>query len=114
MIPIITIILIFGIINTIYTYSITKQMSLFAISQMSDKEVYEIESIINVELNYLNNIKYSVENLYNYDIRKREVYEDLMNRFAQEMSTNAVSVSLIFFTNAIDNDSMYITSLQKY
>ena len=108
MIPIITIILIFGIINTIYTYSITKQMSLFAISQMSDKEVYEIESIINVELNYLNNIKYSVENLYNYNVRKREVYEDLMKRFANEMSTNAASVSLIFFTNAIDNDNMYL------
>ena len=109
-IPIIIIILIFGVINTIYARNITKQMALFAISQMSAKEVYEIEGIINVELNYLNNIKYSVENLYNYDVRKREVYEDLMNRFAQEMSTNAVSVSLIFFTNAIDNDSMYINN----
>lgn len=59
-IPIISIIIVFGIINTIYTYNITKQMSLFAISQISAKEVYEIESIINVELNYLNNIKYSV------------------------------------------------------
>lgn len=109
-IPIITIILVFGVINTIYTYNITKQISLFAISQMSDKEVFEIEGIINVELNYLNNIKYSVENLYNYNVRRRDVYEDLMNRFANEMSTNAVSVSLIFFTNVIDNDSMYINN----
>ncbi len=109
-IPIVIIILIFGVINTIYARNITKQMVLFAISQMSAKEVYEIEGIINVELNYLNNIKYSVENLYNYNVRKREVYEDLMNRFAHEMSTNAVSVSLIFFTNAIDNDSMYINN----
>ena len=107
-IPIIIIILIFGIINTIYTYNITKQMSLFAISQMSDKEVFEIESIIDVELNYLNNIKYTVENLYNYDVRKRDVYEDLMSKFANEMSTNATSVFLIFATNTIDNDSMYI------
>ena len=107
-IPIITIILIFGIINTINTYNITKQMSLFTISQMAQKEVFEIESIIDVELNYLNNIKYSVENLYNYNIRNREIYEDLMKRFADEMSTNAVSVSLIFSSNAID--SMYINN----
>ena len=33
-----------------------------------------------------------------------------MNRFALEMSTNAVSVSLIFFTNVIDKDSMYINN----
>lgn len=75
---------------------------------MSDKEVYEIGSIINVEENYLNNIKYSVENLYNYNVRDREVYEDLMKRFANEMSTNASSIFLIFFTNVIDNDSMYV------
>ena len=49
-IPIIIIILIFGVINTIYARNITKQMALFAISQMSAKEVYEIEGIINVEL----------------------------------------------------------------
>ena len=109
-IPIVIIILIFGVINTIYARNITKQMALFAISQMSSKEVYEIEGIINVELNYLNNIKYSVENLYNYNVRKREVYEDLMNRFAHEMSTNAASVSLIFFTNFIDNDNMYMNN----
>ncbi|WP_297203525.1 methyl-accepting chemotaxis protein [uncultured Brachyspira sp.] len=110
MIPIITIILIFGIINTIYIYKMTKQMSLFAISQMSDKELFEVESIINVELNYLNNIKYSVENLYNYNVRNREVYEDLMKRFASEMSTNAASISLVFLTNALDNDSIYINN----
>lgn len=107
-IPIITIILIFGIINTIHTYNITKQMSLFTISQMAQKEVFEIESIIDVELNYLSNIKYTVENMYNYNIREREIYEDLMKRFAYEMSTNAVSVSLIFSSNAID--SMYINN----
>ncbi|ELV06225.1 hypothetical protein H263_05462, partial [Brachyspira hampsonii 30599] len=110
LIPIVTIVLMFGIINTIYTYKITEEMTLFIISQMSEKEIYEIENIINVELNYLDNIKYSVENLYNYNVRKREVYEDLMNRFAHEMSTNAVSVSLMFFTNIIDNDSMYINN----
>ncbi|MEI0491184.1 methyl-accepting chemotaxis protein [Brachyspira intermedia] len=108
--PIIVIILLFGIINTIYTYKMTKEMTLFIISQMAKKEIYEIESIIDVELNYLNNIKYSVENLYNYGVRKREVYEDLMNRFAYEMSTNAASVSLIFFTNVIDNDNMYMNN----
>ncbi|MEI0550796.1 methyl-accepting chemotaxis protein, partial [Brachyspira intermedia] len=108
--PIVAIILLFGIINTIYTYKMTKEMTLFIISQMAEKEIYEIENIIDVELNYLNNIKYSVENLYNYDVRKRESYEDLMNRFAHEMSTNAASVSLIFFTNVIDNDSMYINN----
>ena len=110
MIPVITIILIFGIINTIYIYNITKQMSLFAISQMSDKEVFEIEGIIDVELNYLNNIKHSIENLYDYNIREREVYEDLMLKFANEMSTNATSVYLIFASNAIDNDSMYVNN----
>lgn len=109
-IPIIVIILIFGIINTIHTYNMTKEMSLFTIFQMSQKEVFEIESIINVEVNYLNNIKYSVENLYNYNIRNREIYEDLMKRFANDMSTNAVSISLIFLTNALDNDSMYINN----
>lgn len=108
--PIVAIILLFGIINTIYTYKMTKEMTLFIISQMAEKEIYEIENIIDVELNYLNNIKYSVENLYSYDVRKRESYEDLMNRFAHEMSTNAASVSLIFFTNVIDNDSMYINN----
>lgn len=108
--PIIVIILLFGIINTIYTYKMTKEMTLFIISQMAKKEIYEIESIIDVELNYLNNIKYSVENLYNYGVRTREVYEDLMNRFAYEMSTNAASVSLIFFTNVIDNDNMYMNN----
>ena len=108
--PIIVIILLFGIIITIYTYKMTKEMTLFIISQMAKKEIYEIESIIDVELNYLNNIKYSVENLYNYGVRKREVYEDLMNRFAYEMSTNAASVSLIFFTNVIDNDNMYMNN----
>ncbi|OEJ15145.1 chemotaxis protein [Brachyspira hampsonii] len=110
LIPIVTIVLIFGIMNTIYIYKITEEMTLFIISQMSEKEIYEIENIISVELNYLDNIKYSVENLYNYNVRKREVYEDLMNRFAHEMSTNAVSVSLMFFTNIIDNDSMYINN----
>ncbi len=110
LIPTVMIILVFGIINTIYTYKMTEEMALFIISQMAEKEIYEIESIINVELNYLNNIKYSVENLYNYNVRKREVYEDLMNRFAHEMSTNAASVSLIFFTNMIDDDSMYINN----
>ncbi|WP_157152961.1 methyl-accepting chemotaxis protein [Brachyspira murdochii] len=109
-IPIIVIILIFGIINTIHTYNMTKEMSLFTIFQMSQKEVFEIESIIDVEVNYLNNIKYSVENLYNYNVRNREIYEDLMKRFANDMSTNAVSISLIFLTNALDNDSMYINN----
>ncbi|CRF33920.1 chemotaxis protein [Brachyspira suanatina] len=110
LIPVITIILVFGIINTIYTYKMTEQMTLFIISQMAEKEVYEIESIINLELNYLNNLKYSVENLYNYNVRQRNTYEYLMNSMANEMSTNAVSVSLIFFTNAIDNDNMYINA----
>ena len=108
--PIVAIILLFGIINTIYTYKMTKEMTLFIISQMAEKEIYEIENIIDVELNYLNNIKYSVENLYNYNVRERNIYEDLMNRFAHEMSTNAVSVSLIFSNNTIDYDSIYINN----
>ncbi|HJH55668.1 MAG TPA: methyl-accepting chemotaxis protein, partial [Brachyspira hyodysenteriae] len=110
LIPITIIILVFGVINTIYTYKMTKQMTLFIISQMAEKEVYEIESIINLELNYLNNVKYSVENLYNYNVRQRSLYEYLMNSLANEMSTNAVSVSLIFSDNAVDNDNMYINN----
>ncbi|MBW5410733.1 methyl-accepting chemotaxis protein, partial [Brachyspira hampsonii] len=46
LIPIVTIVLMFGIINTIYTYKITEEMTLFIISQMSEKEIYEIENII--------------------------------------------------------------------
>ena len=106
-IPIITIILVFGIINIIYTYNTTKKVSLFTISQISKNESLKMKNLIDSELNYINNLKYSVEQLYNYNIRKREIYEDFMYNFSKKMSTNSFAISILFLPKAIDDDDLY-------
>ena len=60
-IPIITIILVFGIINIIYTYNTTKKVSLFTISQISKNESLKMKNLIDSELNY-NPYSFQIEN----------------------------------------------------
>ncbi|ELV04681.1 hypothetical protein [Brachyspira hampsonii] len=63
-IPIIVIIMICSIITIIYTYNISKDMSLETIDQISEVQLLNMRYVINNELDFMNGIKFIAEELY--------------------------------------------------
>ncbi|OEJ15144.1 chemotaxis protein [Brachyspira hampsonii] len=106
-IPIIFIIIICSIITIIYTYNISKDMSLSAIDQISEIKLLNMKDVINNELNFIKSIKIVSEELYSSNIRNRKIYESFMDKFAKNISENAEAVFLLFLPNAIDDDNIY-------
>ena len=95
-IPIIIIIMITGIMSIIHTSVISKDMSLVILDEMSESKLLEMRDLINNELNYMKSIKLVAEELYNSNIKSRELYENFMYKFSKKISENAEAVVLLF------------------
>ncbi|EKV57060.1 putative Methyl-accepting chemotaxis protein [Brachyspira hampsonii 30446] len=106
-IPIIVIIMICCIITIMYTYNISRDMSLSAIDQISEVKLLNMKDVVNSELNFIRSIKIVSEELYSSSIRNRKIYEKFMDKFAKNISENAEAVFLLFLPNAIDDDNIY-------
>ena len=106
-IPIIIIIMITGIMSIIHTSVISKDMSLVIVDEISEAKLLEMRDLINNELNYMKSIKLVAEELYNSNIKSRELYENFMYKFSKKISENAEAVFLLFLPNIIGNDNMY-------
>ena len=106
-IPIIVIIMISGIITIMHTFSITKEMSLVIVNEISETKLLEMRDLINNELSYMKSIKLVAEELYSSNIKNRIIYENFMDKFSKKISENAEAVFLLFLPNIIDNDILY-------
>ena len=82
-IPIIVIIMISGIITIMHTFSITKEMSLVIVNEISETKLLEMRDLINNELSYMKSIKLVAEELYSSNIKNRIIYENFMDKFSK-------------------------------
>ncbi|CRF33919.1 methyl-accepting chemotaxis protein [Brachyspira suanatina] len=106
-IPTIIIIVIFGIVTIIHTFNISKNDSLVIIDKISEVQLLNMRDLINNELNYIKNIKFVTEELYNSNVKNRKIYENFMYKFSKKMSKNAEAIFLLFLPNVIGNDNTY-------
>ena len=96
-----------SLVNIILVNNANRAKSLSYLKKSVEAESYRGQNILKIELNYLNELASSLEDLYNIGIRDRNAYLSVVSNCVKKDEANIIAMGFLFNKDLIDNDADY-------
>ncbi|CRF33925.1 methyl-accepting chemotaxis protein [Brachyspira suanatina] len=100
-------IIVSSLVNIILVNNANRAKSLSYLKKSVEAESYRGQNILKIELNYLNELASSLEDLYNIGIRDRNTYLNVVSNCVKKDEASIIAMGFLFNKDLIDNDADY-------
>lgn len=100
-------IIVSSLVNIILVNNANRAKSLSYLKKSVEAESYRGQNILKIELNYLNELASSLEDLYNIGIRDRNTYLNVVSNYVRKDEASTIAMGFLLNKDLIDNDANY-------
>ena len=97
-----------SLVNIILVNNANRAKSLSYLKKAVEAESYRGQNILKIELNYLNELASSMEDLYNIGIRDRNTYINVVSNYVRKNEASIIAMGFLLNKDLIDSDANYI------
>ena len=101
-------IIVSSLVNIILVNNANRAKSLSYLKKAVEAESYRGQNILKIELNYLNELASSMEDLYNIGIRDRNTYINVVSNYVRKNEASIIAMGFLLNKDLIDSDANYI------
>ena len=101
-------IIVSSLVNIILVNNANREKSLSYLKKAVEAESYRGQNILKIELNYLNELASSMEDLYNIGIRDRNTYINVVSNYVRKNEASIIAMGFLLNKDLIDSDANYI------
>ena len=103
-------IIVSSVVNIILVNNANREKSLNYIKKSEEAESYRGQNILKIELNYLNELASSLEDLYNIGVRDRNTYLSVISNYVKRDEANIIAMGCLLNKDLLDSDVNYINN----